>query len=146
MFPIWLTIAINRCPVNSTGLSKSRLNNIAQHHIISMFDQSPAPAKIMHPRPRPSPGQNHAPGRPLSILGLPTILKNLVFYSKFDYSVRFLNSKNVISLRKTVDECKSCWFANLFLNFLILRALSRKKVPKIRNFICCLSRLFLRIL
>jgi hypothetical protein len=81
-----------------------------------------------------------------SILGLPIILKNWVFYSKFDYSVRFLNSKNVVSLRKTVDECKSCWFANLFSNFLILRALRRKKVPKIRNFICCLSRLFLRIL
>jgi hypothetical protein len=64
--------------------------------------------------------------------------EKLSFFSKFDYSVRFLNSKYVVSLRKTVDECKSCWFANLFSNFLILRALSRKKVPKIRNFICCL--------
>jgi hypothetical protein len=47
--------------------------------------------------------------------------------------VRFLNSKNVVSLRKTVDECtgKSCWFANLFSNFQILWALSRKEVPKI---------------
>jgi hypothetical protein len=66
---------------------------------------------------------------------------NLIF-TQWD----ILNSKNVVSLRKTVDECKSYWFVNLFSNFLILRALSRKKVPKITYFICCSSRLFLRIL
>jgi hypothetical protein len=59
-----------------------------------------------------------------SILGIPIILKNLVFYSKFDYSVGFLNSKNVVSLKKTVDKCKLSWFANLFSNFLILWALN----------------------
>ena len=48
--------------------------------------------------------------------------------------MRFQNSKNVVSLRKTVDECKSCWFANLFSNFLILRALKQKKSTKNKKF------------
>jgi hypothetical protein len=54
-----------------------------------------------------------------SILGLP-----ITFYCKFDYSVRFLNSKNVVSLRKTVDECKSVFKISDFTD------IKQKKVPK----------------
>ena len=46
----------------------------------------------------------------------------------------FLNSKNVVLLRKTVDECKSCWFANIFSNFLILQALIKQKSTKNKEF------------
>ena len=48
--------------------------------------------------------------------GLSIIWKDRVFYCKFDCSVLFLNGRNVVSLRTTVDECNFCWFA-IFSNF-----------------------------
>ncbi len=49
---------------------------------------------------------------------------------------------------KRIDQHELCWFANLFSNFLILRALSVKKYQKlnyIKNFISLSSRLFSKI-
>ena len=52
-----------------------------------------------------------------NITGLSIILKDRVFYSKYDCSVLFLNQlngRNVVSLRTAVDECYFCWFANCY--------------------------------
>ena len=45
--------------------------------------------------------------------------------------------------RKSIDQHKLCWFANLFLNIWILQALCEKKVPKI--YICYLPFRSVRI-
>ena len=65
-----------------------------------------------------------------NITGLSIILKDRVFYGKFDCYVLLLNGRNVVSRGTAVDEYNFCWFANLFSNFLILRAFSRKRYQK----------------
>ena len=47
--------------------------------------------------------------------------------------VRLLNSKNVVPLVKTVDECESCWFAKLFSNS-DFTGIKQKKSTKNKEF------------